>query len=308
MGNARQLGRVRPRLNSPWPRLATTFTRLSKSTIRQTDPNASESSRCVPAEIVKPELDRARFWTPRYPIVMTKDDPHDLLILGCSHKKKSERGRAIDVYDGPLFRTLRRRISETSRPLEILILSARHGILREDDLIDPYDEKLTSPASPKLAEKVAAELTNILPLALDSVLIIAPRNYIANLPIEFIRERSTRLDIFSGRMGRCQVRLLEWLGIDHHREPRKPNSLGPLSAYSTPIGANEIQQATQLLPIKSASSHRVTQWYACIDNQYVPAKRLAAALTGAPVSSFETCHAIALLHRNGIETCRVGVG
>lgn len=239
---------------------------------------------------------------------MANDGEHDLLILGCSQKKKLESGRAIDVYDGPLFRTVRRRISEISRPLDILIISARHGIIREDELIEPYDDKLPMGDNPEFAKKVAVELSKRLPQALDSVLILAPRHYIANLPVEIIRLRSTRFDLFSGRMGRCQARLLEWLGIDHHREPRKPNSLGPLSAFSTPIRAGEIQQAIQRLAVKSNSSNRVTQWYAHVDNQHVPVKRLVAALTGAPVSSFETCHALVLLHRNGIETYRVGTG
>ncbi|MDK3157106.1 hypothetical protein QPK87_11020 [Kamptonema cortianum] len=249
-----------------------------------------------------------RFWTPRYPFNMIEDGELDLLILGCSGKKRQQRGQAIDVYDGPLFRTVRRRITEIGRPLDILIISARHGIIRQDHVIDPYDETLPKSENPEFANRVASELIKMLPLALKSVLILAPRHYVAHLPLDIIRLRSTDFDVYSGRIGKCQARLLDWLGIDYHTEPRKPNSLGPLSSFSTPIDASEIQQAAKLLAITSISSNRVTQWYALIDNHHVPVKRLVATLTGAPVSSFETCHALALLHRNGIETSRVGVG
>lgn len=249
---------------------------------------------------------RHAHWTPRYPIGMTKEGERDLLILGCSQKKDSKPGRAIDVYDGPLFRTARRRIPEANKPLDILIISSRHGIIREDELIEPYDDKLPRVYNPEFAKRVSAQLRKLLPPQLNSVLILAPRHYTANLPVEMVRLRSTHFEMFSGRMGRCQARLLKWLGIDHHGEPRKPNSLGPLSAFSSPLEVGMVQQATLRLATKSTSSNRVTQWYALIDDHHVPVKRLVAALTGAPVSSFETCHALALLHRNGIETSRVG--
>lgn len=239
---------------------------------------------------------------------MTKEGGRDLLILGCSQKKKPQPGRAIDVYDGPLFRTVRRRISESHKPIDIVIVSSRHGIIPQDEQIEPYDDKLPRGDNPEFARKVAAQLSKVLPPAVNSVLILAPRHYIATLPIEIIRLRCSNFEMFSGRMGRCQAKLLQWLGIDHHGEPRKLNSLGPLSAFSTPIEKGKIYQATMSLAIKSTSPNRVTQWYAHIDNQHVPVKRLVSALTGTPVSSFETCHALALLHRNGIETCRVGVG
>lgn len=239
---------------------------------------------------------------------MIQEGERDLLILGCSQKKTSQAGRAIDLYDGPLFRTARRRIPEANKPLDILIVSSRHGIIHEDELIEPYDDKLPRGDNPDFTKRVTAQLSKILAPELNSVLILAPRHYIDNLPVEMIRQRSTLFEMFSGRMGRCQARLLKWLGIDHHREPRKQNSLGPLSAFSSPIEVDTIHRATLHLATKSTSSNRVTQWYAHIDNQDVPVKRLVAVLTGIPVSSFETCHALALLHRNRIETFRVGAG
>lgn len=237
---------------------------------------------------------------------MTDAGKRDLLVLGCSQKKRPHQGRAIDVYDGPLFRTVRHRLSEIDKPLDILILSARYGIIRQTDIIEPYDDKLPVSDISGFGNKVAIELTKLLPTTLNSVLILAPRQYIALLPLDVIRKRSTHFETFSGRMGMCQARLLGWFGIKHHAQPRTPTSLGPLSAHSAPIEASQIQQESQRLAAKDITANRVTQWYALVGDQHVPVKRLVAALTGTPVSSFETCHALALLHRNGVETCRVG--
>lgn len=237
---------------------------------------------------------------------MTSDDMRNLLILGCSHAKKEESGPAIEVYDGPLFRTVRRRLAEVNWPLDIWIISAKHGILRQTDWIDKYDKVLARTPNSGFHDKAAFQLAEMLPNELNRVLILAPKRYIAQLPVESIRARSVEFEAFSDRMGKCQARLLGWLGIDNGRAPHLPSSLGPLGMFSKPIDRIVIHEAAQKLSEKCSSANQVIQWYALIEDQQIPAKKLASALTGAPVSSFETCHALALLRRNGIETCRVG--
>jgi len=227
-------------------------------------------------------------------------------MLGCSHTKRPLPGPATDVYDGPLFRTLRRRLPEIRLPLDIFVISARHGIVRQDDQIEPYDEKLSKALKPEFAGRIAAQLSDLLPPQLNRVLILAPKDYIAYLPVDDLKSRSTDFDAFSDRMGRCQARLLQWLGIDHSREERMLNSLGPLAAFTKPLDQKLLREVIDRPDVSSSGPNQVIQWYARIENRRVPAKRLVSALTDAPLSSFETCHALALLRRNGIETCRDG--
>ena len=58
-----------------------------------------------------------------------------MLILACSRRKRLDEGLlpAIDRYDGPAFRVLRRFLRE--RPAgapDVLILSAKHGLIAHD--------------------------------------------------------------------------------------------------------------------------------------------------------------------------------
>jgi hypothetical protein len=231
---------------------------------------------------------------------MTSYGAPNLLILGCSKNKKEGPGSAIEVYDGPLFRTARRRLPEVDWPLDVWIISAKHGILRQTDWIEKYDEVLPTTPNLDFKEKVANQLSGMLPKALNRVLIVASKRYIAHLPIELIRARSTEFEVFSKSMGKCQSRLLGWLGINQASTARRANSLGPLKQFSNPYDWMAIHDAA-----KKTAGNRSVQWHALIEGKRIPAKKLVSVLTGAPVSSFETCHALALLQRNGIETCRV---
>ncbi len=57
------------------------------------------------------------------------------LILSCSKAKLEEPGPAIQVYDGPMFRILRK-----YKPhLDVFILSARYGLIPAMHFIEPYD-------------------------------------------------------------------------------------------------------------------------------------------------------------------------
>jgi len=67
-----------------------------------------------------------------------------LLILSCSRKKKTtyQSLPALERYDGPSFRVVRKFINECpaeARSLDIRILSAKFGLIRADQPIAWYD-------------------------------------------------------------------------------------------------------------------------------------------------------------------------
>jgi hypothetical protein len=78
-----------------------------------------------------------------------------LLIVMCSDSKTDVPGKAIDVYTGPIFQSLRKALGEipvADHP-KIVILSAKLGWIDPDTSIDPYNEKMTP-------EKAAEFITN----------------------------------------------------------------------------------------------------------------------------------------------------
>lgn len=74
-----------------------------------------------------------------------------LLILGCSGRKLSNRGKipAIELYDGVNFRVLSSFLNQNGWPpgLTIKILSAKYGLIDATDLIETYDERMSPDAA-----------------------------------------------------------------------------------------------------------------------------------------------------------------
>jgi hypothetical protein len=75
-----------------------------------------------------------------------------LLLMACSWRKKAglARGRAWDIYDGQLFRILKKLFRthlNWRQHLHILIVSARYGILEPEQAIVTYEERLTRRAA-----------------------------------------------------------------------------------------------------------------------------------------------------------------
>jgi hypothetical protein len=71
---------------------------------------------------------------------------HRLLIIACSERKNSAVGLlpAIDRYDGPAFRVLRKYLREhAERAPSILILSAKYGLIPAGQEIPMYERRLS---------------------------------------------------------------------------------------------------------------------------------------------------------------------
>lgn len=86
----------------------------------------------------------------------------NLLIIACSATKRPDPHPmpAIDRYDGPMYWVLRKAKKEGRWPdqLEILILSAKHGLIEADKPIDFYDCKMTPTRAKKLRPSVSKKL------------------------------------------------------------------------------------------------------------------------------------------------------
>lgn len=78
-------------------------------------------------------------------------DNKTLTIISCSNQKRDYACRADEMYIGPLFRKgyeLAKRIGG-----DIYISSAKHGLIKPDTIIEPYDFGIMSPYEPALVKK-----------------------------------------------------------------------------------------------------------------------------------------------------------
>src|SRR5437588_679420 len=71
-----------------------------------------------------------------------------LLLIACSRRKAAgvRRGRAWDIYDGALYRVLKKLFREhpaAATSVDVLIVSAKYGVVRPDERITTYDLRLT---------------------------------------------------------------------------------------------------------------------------------------------------------------------
>jgi hypothetical protein len=73
---------------------------------------------------------------------------HRLLIAQCGRLKLPHRAKALDMYRGSLWQSVRIHAPGRAR---IAVLSAKYGLISAERQIDPYDLLLT----PKLADEIA---------------------------------------------------------------------------------------------------------------------------------------------------------
>lgn len=82
------------------------------------------------------------------------------VIVGCGSRKQNLPVPAGDMYVGSYHRLARRAAAALTGSDQILILSARYGLVHLDDLIEPYDLRVGHPGSigaAELAEQAAAK-------------------------------------------------------------------------------------------------------------------------------------------------------
>lgn len=90
-----------------------------------------------------------------------------LIIISCSEAKRRRPlspAPAIDRYDGVFYKVIRkaRREGRLAPGTEIVILSAKYGLLRTTSKIPFYDLRLTKAQVPRLGPRVKAEVGRIL--------------------------------------------------------------------------------------------------------------------------------------------------
>jgi hypothetical protein len=106
-----------------------------------------------------------------------------IALIPCASKKKPYSTRAVDLYDSHLFR-LCLQYARDIKPDAIFILSAKHGLLRLDQEIEPYNVTLKNMSAAEVQEwagKVITQLTAQADLQRDHFVILAGDRYCRHL-------------------------------------------------------------------------------------------------------------------------------
>lgn len=86
----------------------------------------------------------------------------ELLVQGCSNKKHDAGTKlpAIEVYDGYFYRIIDKaaRTDSLREGVDVLILSAEHGLIEPETPIRPYDRRMTERRARELNESVVEGL------------------------------------------------------------------------------------------------------------------------------------------------------
>lgn len=91
-----------------------------------------------------------------------------LLIISCSQRKRSDPGLlpAIERYDGPAFRVLRRYLrGNPAHPPDIHILSAEFGLIPAERSIPFYDRRMSDSRAHDLRDDAIAAFHGIVSAA-----------------------------------------------------------------------------------------------------------------------------------------------
>ncbi|MHC1605650.1 MAG: DUF6884 domain-containing protein [Candidatus Methanofastidiosia archaeon] len=131
-----------------------------------------------------------------------------LLLISCSKSKKMTLGKmkAIDLYDGPSYRIIRKFIVEKGIPqgLDIYIISGKYGLIKWDDEIEFYEQKISDKAMDDTG--AVDKLRAILSRGYDDVFVNMGKEY-----LKYFENILEDAQIVEGRIGEKNSKMKRWL-------------------------------------------------------------------------------------------------
>lgn len=115
----------------------------------------------------------------------------NIVLISCVKKKAENKCQAKDMYISSWFQKAYRYAKEVKRADKIFILSAKYGLLKDTDIVEPYDETLKTKSRTvrkKWADDVIEKLKAQTDFAHDKFVVLAGMAYreylFAQLPNE----------------------------------------------------------------------------------------------------------------------------
>jgi cytoplasmic iron level regulating protein YaaA (DUF328/UPF0246 family) len=142
---------------------------------------------------------------------------HYLLILACSQRKCKDVGLlpAIDRYDGVNFSVLHKAYREGYLPdnLDILILSAKYGLIEAQIPIENYDLKMTKQRALELQTQVSHDLDQYLSQTnYQEIFVNMGQTYLLVIACSEERKKLHGKIVYAtGGIGKKMAQMKEWL-------------------------------------------------------------------------------------------------
>ena len=102
-----------------------------------------------------------------------------IVLISCVSKKLNHKSKAQDLYVSPLFQK-NLQYAKSLNPDKIFILSAKYGLLRLNEEIEPYDKTLNKMRSNEIKEwanSVLNQLKKLTDIENDEFTFLAGNNY-----------------------------------------------------------------------------------------------------------------------------------
>lgn len=240
-----------------------------------------------------------------------------ILVLGCSGRKRADRGliAAVDRYDSPSFRVVRRYLAATHyvAMLDVFVLSAEHGLISADRRIALYDRQMTSARARVLRPTAVGRLVEHAgaSLAVD-VLISCGQTYQAALEgLEPNLPAGSTVRVAPSRPGERLACLHDWLyGRSPAQSARRGASVdGPVAIQLRGVRASLtaddlLKLGRQALASSSPSELRPGSWTVDLDGTAVSPKWLVGVSFDLGRGAFSTSDALRVLAMVGIPVRR----
>ena len=271
---------------------------------------------------------------PQQPPNPTNPTHPRLLLLACSKRKRPGATPipAIERYDGPAFRLVRRYLAANSphphHQTDISILSARFGLIPATHPIPEYDERMTTQRATELKPLIGAELSRTLgALHYSHILLCMGRAYLEAIDeVSLNLANTVALTAATGSLGRQLVGLHGWLygadtgnghSVQHHMGTGTEGSergVAPHTGRTCIRGIELALTSDEVHEVARKALHRGTgkpeayqTWYVEVDGQRVAPKWLVSCLTQLPVGSFHSAEARRVLQYLGVTVeCELG--
>ena len=228
------------------------------------------------------------------------------LVVSCSQTKRQSSGLlpAIERYDGPAYRVIRRALAgERSRLPQVFVLSAEYGLIPGHQPIPYYNRVIDLGRAKELRPQVLAELQQITETSPASELFLClTRRYLPAIEgIESICPQSMVIKQGQRCRGRMLADLHAWLHAKRDEgeacgSPRKRDK----AVFRGKVVSLSCEEVIEIARNLDEIHESQVYWHVSVDDRKVGIKRLMNAITGVPVSEFHTDAARRLLVSLGV--------
>lgn len=233
-----------------------------------------------------------------------------LLILSCSQRKSPDEGLlpAVERYDGPAYRVLRKYLREAPQSVDSYVLSARYGFTRSTEPLPAYDDRITPERALALRPSVSRGISEVLANNLYArVFLFLGPAYVQVLEDSLFTADNFAVKWAQGSIGERVSQLYDWL---HGRPPLPPHvtkqEVIQLRGIDIPYSDAEARELCQrALRQHLGQPDSFKTWYVQLDNRRVAPKWFVSQLTQLPPGAFSTSEARRVLAQLGIEVKRV---